>query len=190
MLWARHRLVLFLAILFGASHTGMFYGTASYIKSFLDTIHASTAADGSGIQSTIYAAGILTGPLVALATDACGTARAAVAGLAASLLLVLPSWLLLVSRSQRCLPYLGELIFALLHAATSIPLLTLMVGLFPTSVRATGYGLAYNLAQLLFAAFAPIICNHLWSAVSGGTPSGSHALTRSSRTQRPSYGRT
>ena len=52
------------------------------------------------------------------------------------------------------------------------------MGLFPTSVRATGYGLSYNLAQLLFAAFAPIINNHLWSAVSGDTPSGAHALLK------------
>ena len=131
VLWARHRLAVLLAVLFGASHTGMFYGTASYIKSFLHTIHASTAADGSGIQSIIYAAGIVALPLVALAADALGAARAAVIGLTASLLLALPSWLLLVSHSPSCLPYLGGVLFAILHAATSIPLLTLMVSLTP-----------------------------------------------------------
>ena len=53
-----------------------------------------------------------------------------------------------------------------------VPLIMLMVGLFPTAVRVTGFGVAYNTSQLLFAALAPIIGNGLWDALSA---SGAHA---------------
>ena len=35
---------------------------------------------------------------------------------------------------------------------------------FPVEVRSTGLGLAYNSAQLVFAAFAPNVENALWAA--------------------------
>ena len=53
-----------------------------------------------------------------------------------------------------------------LHALLATPCYFLMAGLFPASVRATGFGIVHNLAQLPFAAFAPIIGSALWERLS------------------------
>ena len=48
-------------------------------------------------------------------------------------------------------------------------LIGVSLGLFPPEVRATGFGLAYNLAQMIFGASAPLACNYIWSTLTDAT---------------------
>jgi hypothetical protein len=49
------------------------------------------------------------------------------------------------------------------------PMGALLPELFPTNVRYTGSGVAYNISSILGAALAPIIAVALWGAASGHT---------------------
>lgn len=171
-LWANYRWPFVLSVMMLGQHASAHYGTISFSKDYLVRLLAFTTGEAGGLMDCMYAVSVLLDVFASSVGDAVGLVRWAVATLTYCLLSSLPAWMLLVSHGNLGAAYAGAVLLAAGFALTHVPMISLMLGLFPTSVRSTGFGLSYNLAQLIFAAFAPNIANSLREAFAGGVPEG------------------
>jgi len=173
-LWARHRSTFVLSVLICSVNAGLFYGTTAFIKDYLVTIGVRTTAEAGALQAFMFAVSIPADLICGVLADAYGASRTSVIGVVTCLLFVLPAWLLLVSPGALYLPYIGGLLFVLIFSLAHVSPIVLVAGLFPVETRVTGFGLAYNTAQLVFGGFAAAIGDALYSAFSGDkSPSNS-----------------
>lgn len=164
-LWTEHRVPTLLAICLLAQWGAMGYGAVIYVKDFLTHINRRTVSEASALATSTYAFAFFFDLLAGRASDAFGIVRTATVAILACALLALPAWVLLVSEGDLSLPYVGSALMAALWCLAKVPLIATAVGLFPTAVRATAVGLSMNMAQLCFAAPAPVINNVMWEAL-------------------------
>lgn len=111
-------------------------------------------------------------PLFGLAADAFGPVRVGMIAAAALTLLPVPLFLWLADAPSAFRLALVDILIAIPTAAYYGPLGALMSSLFPTRGRSTGLSASYNLAVIVFGAFAPLTMEWLinrthWLAVPG-----------------------
>lgn len=96
-------------------------------------------------------------PLFGLLSDRIGRKPIMGAAMGLYVLTIYPLfvWLVAAPSLQRLLA--TELVFAVLMAAALGPASTALAELFPTSVRATGLSISYNVATTLFGGFSPFL---------------------------------
>ena len=81
-----------------------------------------------------------------------------------------PLWVLMVVPNTVWTAYAAMALLGWL-AGGNTPVGVLVMELFPTSVRATGLGLGWNIAQAIFASLAPFVGEAAWLAASRGSDS-------------------
>lgn len=168
-LFANYKLHLIICWGFTASHAAWHYGTVTYAKDFLYTAglcDVRTAGIASMLMMTVALFGEFGTGLLA---DRVGFVRGMRYWLMLSLLLTYPCWMLLVAPTpgSHAVLMLGAIITGLLYSGNTV-VLGVSLSLFPTNVRTSGFGLAYNMAQLCFAAPAPFAAGAMWAALSNG----------------------
>ena len=182
-LWRTHRWHLVVGTcLFAGQHVG-FWGNIIFAKSFL--IQADVRTVMWALAATLVGLCFsLTFKIVGgvacdrLAVHACerypslrttlfggvrwGAMRIApvVAGILVAI--VFPLWVLMVLPDQSWASLLAEAIFGIFDGILGIVLILIALELFPVSVRATGIGLAYNIAHALFSSVTPLVAGAIW----------------------------
>lgn len=109
-------------------------------------------------------------PLIVAAgalSDRIGRTRLMMTAMAAFVLAVYPTFMLVTSESVP-LVLLGQVIFVVLYAAASGPMAALFVELFPTRLRSTGFATSYNVGVAVFGGTAPFV-NTALATVTGST---------------------
>lgn len=111
-------------------------------------------------------------PLFGLAADKYGTVRVGMIAAAALVVLPIPLFMWLVDAPSAFRLTLIDMLIAIPTAGYYGPLGALMSSLFPTRGRSTGLSASYNLAVIVFGAFAPLTMEWLinrthWLAVPG-----------------------
>lgn len=134
-------------------------------------LHLPMRAGGWSVMASGAVLFLLT-PLFGLAADAFGPVRVGLAAAAVLALLPVPLFMWLAEAPSASRLMLAEVLLAIPAAAYYGPMGALMSGLFPTRGRSTGLSASYNLAVILFGAFAPLTLEWLigrthWLAMPG-----------------------
>jgi len=99
-------------------------------------------------------------PVVGHLSDVIGRKTVIRMGALGFLFLSYPCFILL--QSADFFPaFLGQLVFGLLVSLYMSPIPTILVELFPTSVRYTGVALSYNISAALFGGTVPMVATYL-----------------------------
>jgi len=127
----------------------------NFVKPSID--HAFTA---NTISMIVF---MLLLPLFGLLSDRLGRKKLMMAGFAGFILFTYP---LIIWTDQAVFSHavITQLVFTFFLSLSSGPIAATMVEMFPTSMRFSGIGLGYNIAQSLFGGTAPLICTWLISA--------------------------
>lgn len=163
-----YRLEFMVAFLLSTFTASMQYGTYSYLKDYLQTIDARGSAEGACITTFIYLMTVPTDLLAGFIADSFGMLRSALVWYVVAITLTLPAWVLLSTRADLGTALIGAAMLAVVFTGREF-LIGVSLGLFPPEIRVTGFGLAYNLAQMIFGASAPLACNYIWSTLTDAT---------------------
>jgi MFS transporter, MHS family, proline/betaine transporter len=158
----QHRKALLTAIGIGVLHSVAFYMAFSYAATYIRTTakHSSMTAFSATVVASVIGLVIL--PLAGSASDRWGRRPVLIIGGLWNLAAAYPAFYLM-SDGGTAGVFIGQ---ALLGIGVGIFLSTstaVMAELFPTSVRATGSSVGYNLAAALFGGTAPFIAQLLVS---------------------------
>ncbi|MBN8827511.1 MAG: MFS transporter [Sphingobacteriia bacterium] len=137
-----------------------FYTFVSFMKSFMTTFVGRSVDEASIINSITMLIATAFIPIVGYMSDVIGrkvVIRAAALGF---LLLAYPCFILLKSHDFFS-AFLGQLIFGMLVSLYMAPIPTILVELFPTSVRYTGVALSYNISAAIFGGTVPMVATFL-----------------------------
>ena len=181
--WRTHRWHLVVGtLMFAGQHVG-FWGNIIFAKSFLiqadiRTVIWALCATLVGLCFSLtfkIIGGVMCDRLAVQAWDRypslrttlfggvrCGAIRIAPVVATLLVLIVFPLWVLMVVPDQSWTSLLAEAIFGIFDGILGIVLILIALELFPVSVRATGIGLAYNIAHALFSSVTPLIAGAIW----------------------------
>jgi MFS transporter, MHS family, proline/betaine transporter len=95
-------------------------------------------------------------PIVGYYSDIYGRVNMVKIGAIGFILFSYPAFML-ISQGGFAAPLIGQMIFAVLIALYMSPIPTMLVELFPASVRFTGVALSYNISAALFGGTAPMV---------------------------------
>ena len=168
-LWAHHKRVMAICTLLVGAPTALHYGTVVYAKDFLVASGVRTVSIAAQTNALMTALTLVANLASGMLADRIGFLPLNVIVVALCVVLVYPSWCLLVAPSANA-GFLGAALFAMLYGSSFVGLLGVSIGLFPVEYRATGFGLTYNSAMLVFAAPAPLVSNALYEHISAGVP--------------------
>lgn len=153
-----------------SGHGGFFWGTASYFKDMLVTDNLAPVGL-AGIAATLaLAVGALSTALAGLAIDATSLSFMARLLWPMQMLLLLPAWWLLTSPTGDPSMVLSGATIVGISMAPGAMYVGVSLAVFPVSRRAAGFGVAYNLAMLCFAAPAPLVNNAIRASLSHVMP--------------------
>ena len=99
-------------------------------------------------------------PCVGILSDRLGRKPFLIGGTTAFIVIAYPVFWLFAQHSL-ILAFVGEVIYALVMACINGVTTTLMAEMFPTNVRQSGTGVAFNISLALFGGTAPLVCQSL-----------------------------
>jgi len=143
-----------------AMQASMHYGMISYFKDLLVNEDILPVRQAGEVASIALVAVLVTEIFVGVLIDVTSLAAVVRFAMPALLLSVWPLWVLLTVQDSLEVITVGALAAGVLYGL-HVAFVCLSVSVFPTAVRATALGLAYNVGQLLFGAPAPFVSNFL-----------------------------
>ncbi len=135
--------------------TAPFYTSTVFIGNFMKTL-GYTQNQSSIVSTIILVVMIIVFPISAIISDKIGRKKVLTFGILSIILLVYPIFLLLGSMNF-AYAIISQIIFAAIIAVYMGPIPTILVEIFPTTIRFTGVALSYNLAAAIFGGSAPMI---------------------------------
>ena len=162
--WRDYRLPFCLGILCTVGYAAGFWGCVMYPKDFL--VDAGVRDVRTAIQCGVIGLLCAMSAQVAagLLCDAYGILRVCLVASAVVLVGVWPAWCLLVLPGQSWASYVAMPLLGLMSGLqTGVAAAT--IELFPVHVRATGFGVAWNISQALGAAPAPFVAKAVWASL-------------------------
>ena len=144
------------------------YGVLTYFKDLLISDHVATVQD-AGLATTIaFASAFFSQFLWGLLVDLYSLRTMAFIAMAMLLVCAWPMWLLLTWGAH--VIFCGAALAGLL-CGSSVIFMCICLDIFPTAIRATAFGFSYNVGQLIFGAFAPLLNNAMVDVLkNGGLP--------------------
>jgi MHS family proline/betaine transporter-like MFS transporter len=134
--------------------TAPYYTATVYISNFMKTLGYSSN-QSTIVSSVILITMIIVLPISAYISDKIGRRPVLICGIILLILLVYPIFMCLGSMNF-VLAIISQIIFAGIIAIYMGPIPTILVEIFPTSIRFTGVALSYNLAAAIFGGTAPV----------------------------------
>lgn len=135
--------------------TAPFYTATIFISNFMKTL-GYNQQQTSIISSVILITMMLIFPISAAISDKIGRRPVLITGILLMIILIYPIFVGLGSMNFP-VAVLTQIIFAGIIAIYMGPIPTVLVEIFPTSVRFTGVALSYNLAAAIFGGSAPMV---------------------------------
>ncbi|XVN43349.1 MAG: MFS transporter [Candidatus Rickettsia vulgarisii] len=135
--------------------TAPFYTATVFVGNFMKTL-GYTDNQSSIVGSVILITMIIVFPISALVSDRIGRRPVLITGVALMMLLIYPIFLGLGSMNFT-IAVISQIVFAATLSIYMGPIPTVLVELFPTSVRFTGVALSYNLSAAIFGGTAPVM---------------------------------
>lgn len=135
--------------------TAPFYTSTVFIGNFMKTLGYSSKQNMI-ISSLILIVMMIVFPISAYISDKIGRRPVLIWGIILLILLVYPIFICLGSMNFT-LAIISQIIFASIIGIYMGPIPTVLVEIFPTSIRFTGVALSYNLAAAIFGGTAPMI---------------------------------
>ncbi|WP_395476876.1 metabolite/H+ symporter [Rickettsia endosymbiont of Pantilius tunicatus] len=135
--------------------TAPFYTSTVFIGNFMQTL-GYTNQQGVIVSSIILVVMMIVFPISAYISDRVGRRPVLICGIILLILLVYPIFICLGSMNF-ALAIISQILFAGIIAVYMGPIPTVLVEIFPTSVRFTGVALSYNLAAAIFGGTAPMV---------------------------------
>ncbi|MFD4376733.1 MFS transporter [Streptomyces sp. NPDC058486] len=149
-----------------ATATGGYYVVTSYLLAYgTDTLHLSESMLLNGLTLAAFLELVVT-PFLALLGDRIGAHRVVVGGLVGVVLLSIPQFLVMDSGSV-VLIYLMMLAMRFVMSALYGPIAAILADGFAPHVRYTGISLSYQVCNMIFGGFAPVVAVWL-SSLAGG----------------------
>ncbi|MCX4084597.1 metabolite/H+ symporter [Rickettsia hoogstraalii] len=135
--------------------TAPFYTSTVFIGNFMQTL-GYTSTQSTIVSSIILIVMMIVFPISAYVSDKVGRRPVLIWGIILLILSVYPIFVALGSMNFT-LAIIFQVIFAGIIAIYMGPIPTVLVEIFPTSVRFTGVALSYNLAAAIFGGTAPML---------------------------------
>ncbi|WP_419235019.1 metabolite/H+ symporter [Rickettsia endosymbiont of Nabis limbatus] len=135
--------------------TAPFYTSTVFIGNFMQTL-GYTNQQSVIVSSIILVVMMIVFPISAYISDRVGRRLVLICGIILLILLVYPIFICLGSMNF-ALAIISQILFAGIIAVYMGPIPTVLVEIFPTSVRFTGVALSYNLAAAIFGGTAPMV---------------------------------
>ncbi|WP_040256574.1 metabolite/H+ symporter [Rickettsia hoogstraalii] len=135
--------------------TAPFYTSTVFIGNFMQTL-GYTSTQSTIVSSIILIVMMIVFPISAYVSDKVGRRPVLIWGIILLILSVYPIFVALGSMNFT-LAIISQVIFAGIIAIYMGPIPTVLVEIFPTSVRFTGVALSYNLAAAIFGGTAPML---------------------------------
>jgi MHS family proline/betaine transporter-like MFS transporter len=153
--FVKYRYELLVAIGLYITVTAPFYTATVFIVNFMKML-GYNQLQSSVVSSVILITMIIVLPISAIISDKIGRRPVLITGIVALILLAYPIFLGLSSMNFT-VAIISQIIFAAINAIYMGPIPTVLVEMFPTSVRFTGIALSYNLAAAIFGGSAPVV---------------------------------
>ncbi|MBL3285228.1 MFS transporter [Rickettsiales endosymbiont of Paramecium tredecaurelia] len=150
-----HAMALLVATAAYTTVTAPFYTATVLIESFMKTLGYSLK-ESSLAGTLILFTSLIVVPISAWFSDKIGRKPILISGIILTIVCVYPAFLLIGSMNYH-LALVGCIGFAAINAYYMGPVPTVLVEVFPTSIRFTGIALSYNIAAALFGGSAPMI---------------------------------
>lgn len=151
---------LFTAIALYLTVTVPFYAFVSFMKNFMVTVAHKPIEQAAIINTVTMLIATAFIPVVGHLSDIIGRKTVIRMGALGFLFLSYPCFVLL--QSPDFFPaFLGQMVFGLLVSLYMSPIPTVLVELFPTSVRYSGVALSYNISAALFGGTVPMVATFL-----------------------------
>ncbi len=154
-IFSKYRLELIIAIGLYVTVTAPFYTATVFIGNFM-TILGYSQSQSSIVGSVILITMMIIFPISATISDKIGRRPVLITGILLIILLSYPILLGLGSMNF-VIAVVSQIVFAAIIAIYMGPIPTVLVEIFPTSVRFTGVALSYNLAAAIFGGSAPVV---------------------------------
>ena len=135
--------------------TAPFYTSTVFIGNFMQTL-GYTSTQSTIVSSIILIVMMIVFPISAYVSDKVGRRPVLIWGIILLILSVYPIFVALGSMNFT-LAIISQVIFAGIIAIYMGPIPTVLVEIFPTSVRFTGVALSYNLVAAIFGGTAPML---------------------------------
>lgn len=135
--------------------TAPFYTSTVFIGNFMQTL-GYTNQQSVIVSSIILVVMMIVFPISAYISDRVGRRPVLICGIILLILLVYPIFICLGSMNF-ALAIISQILFTGIIAVYMGPIPTVLVEIFPTSVRFTGVALSYNLAAAIFGGTAPMV---------------------------------
>lgn len=135
--------------------TAPFYTATVFISSFMQTL-GYTHDQSAMVSSVILITMIVVLPISAAISDIIGRKLVLFSGIVLIILLSYPIFMGLGSMNFST-AIVSQIIFAAILSLYMGPIPTVLVELFPTSVRFTGVALSYNVSAAIFGGSAPVV---------------------------------
>jgi MHS family proline/betaine transporter-like MFS transporter len=135
--------------------TAPFYTATVFIGNLMKTLGYNNN-QSSIVSSVILITMMITFPISAAISDRIGRRPILITGIILIILLVYPIFIGLGSMNFQ-IAVISQIIFAGIITIYMGPIPTILVEIFPTSVRFTGVALSYNLAAAIFGGSAPVV---------------------------------
>ncbi|MFB7333844.1 MFS transporter [Streptomyces adustus] len=149
-----------------ATATGGYYVVTSYLLSYgTDDLHLSESMLLNGLSLAAFLELVVT-PFLSLLGDKVGAHRVVVGGLAGVVVLAIPQFMVMGTGSV-ALIYLMMLAMRFVMSALYGPIAAILADGFAPHVRYTGISLSYQICNLVFGGFAPVVAVWLASLAGG-----------------------
>jgi len=135
--------------------TAPFYTSTVFIGNFMQTLGYSSR-QSTIVSSLILIVMMIVFPISAYISDRIGRRPVLICGIILLILSVYPIFICLGSMNF-VLAVISQILFAGIIGIYMGPIPTVLVEIFPTSVRFTGVALSYNLAAAIFGGTAPVV---------------------------------
>ena len=171
LVWREHRLAVFLGIPPACAFATVLWGSIMYPRDFL--VDAGIRDEPATLGATMVAllCVIATEFLCGTLYDRVGIWRACLVWSCAVVVAVWPLWCLLVLPGQAWGSFVAMLLLGML-AGCGVCVACLGLELFPVPIRATGFGIVWNVAQALGAGPAPFVAKAVWGILRDAEPEG------------------
>lgn len=135
--------------------TAPFYTSTVFIGNFMQTLGYNNQ-QSTIVSSIILVVMMVVFPISAYISDRIGRRPVLICGIILLILSVYPIFICLGSMNF-ILAFISQILFAGIIGIYMGPIPTVLVEIFPTSVRFTGVALSYNLAAAIFGGTAPVV---------------------------------
>jgi len=156
LVFTRFKFQLFLSVIFTSIMALGNYILIAYVTTFLVNSEHFTLSDALLINLIALFLLTLLIPIMGFFSDIFGRKAVLFLGLALLFLAIFPCFWLFLSGNWWYALY-GEMLFSLALAPLNATVPTIIAEMFPTSVRASGISIGYNLGQAIFGGTLPLV---------------------------------